>query len=313
MDQIVLTLSHYVPIFMLVLARTMALALGAPYIGTQSVPAMVRVGVTLSLAFFYLLGNPNLPAEIPQGFLPYTMLLIQEFLTGMLFAFSANIILYAIQAGGEIIDVQIGLSMVMQFNPQTKARTTVIGKFLYQLALIVLITSYAHLFMLQAYFKTFEILPIGTFDYGSNLGISQLIKICAQVFDVSAQIALPIIIVIFVVDFGLGMMNRVAPQINILELNFAMKPTTGALLILIIFSTLMSVMEDFSYRLALDAQSAVTAVAEGKRWRQLNQNQQFVAQQQQQGLPPGFPQFQGLPGRGPVVQPDTPMDTMPAN
>lgn len=303
MEQIVLVLAQYVPIFMLVVARTMALAVGAPYIGTASVPGMVRVAISLALSFFYLLGNPNLPADIPQGFLPYTLLLIQEFLVGFLFGFCANIILSAIQAGGEIIDVQIGLSMVQQFNPQTKTRTTVIGKMMFQLAMIVLISSYAHLFMLQAYFKTFEILPIGTFDYGSNLAIAELARITTQLFDVGVQIALPLIIVVFVVDFGLGMMNRVAPQINILELNFAMKPTTGNLLIMIIFSTLISVMHDYSYRMSLDAQNAVTAVAEGKRWRQQNQNQRHQSQLQQQGVPPNFPIFQGLPERGPVPTP----------
>lgn len=300
MERIILTLAQYVPIFMLVVSRTMALALSAPYVGTQGVPGMVRIGICLSLSFFYLLGNPNLPATIPEHFLPYTLMLIQEFMVGVLFGFCANIVLYAIQAGGEIIDVQIGLSMVQQFNPQTKARTTVVGKMFYQLALIMLITTYAHLFMLQAYFKTFEILPIGTFDFGSNYAIIELVRISSQVFDVSAQIALPIIIVVFVVDFGLGMMNRVAPQINILELNFAMKPTTGALLITIIFSTLLSVMADYSYHMSLDAQNEITAVAEGKRWLQHNQNDKFKAQLRQQGVPPDFPTFRGLPDRGPV-------------
>lgn len=306
METIVLTLEHYVPIFMLVVARTMALTLQAPYIGTQTVPGMVRVAVALSLAFFYLLGNPNLPVDIPEGFLPYTLLMIREVLVGLLFGFTASIILMAIQAGGEIIDVQIGLSMVSQFNPQTKAQTTVMGRLMYQLALIVMISSYAHLFMLRAFFDTFEIMPIGTFDFSSNLAVAELINISSQLFTVGVQIALPIIIVIFAVDFGLGMMNRVAPQINILELNFAMKPTTGAMLIVIIFSTLLSVMEDFSYRMSLNAHNAITAAAEGSRWRQQNRNQNFVQQQRQQGLPPGFPLFRGLPDRGPTGPIGTP-------
>ena len=303
MDNIVLTLAHYVPIFMLVVARTMALTIQAPYLGTQTVPGMVRVAIALSLAFFYLLGNPNLPTELPATLLPYILLLIQEFLVGVLFGFSASIILLAIQAGGEIIDVQIGLSMVSQFNPQTKARTTVIGKLMYQLALIVLISSYAHLFMLRAYFKTFEIMPIGTFSFASNIALGELITITSQMFDLGVQIALPIIIVIFVVDFGLGMMNRVAPQINILELNFAMKPTTGALLITVIFSTLLSVMEDFSYRMSANAQNAVTAAAEGIRYRQQNENARFKAQLENEGVPEGFPIFKGLPDRGPITPP----------
>lgn len=293
MEKIVLTLSENIPILMLVIARTMALAIRAPYIGTQTVPGMIRVAICLSLSAFYLLGNPNLPAEIPTSFLPYTLLMIREFLVGVLFGFAANIVLVAIQAGGEIIDVQIGLSMVQQFNPQTKTQTTVVGKFFYQLAMIVLISSYAHLFLLKAYFKTFEILPIGTFDYASGMAFGELVKMTGQIFDLGVQVALPIIIVVFVVDFGLGMMNRVAPQINILELNFAMKPTTGALLITIIFATLISVMHDFSYRMAANAQTAVTAVAEGIQYRQQRQNQQHKSQN---NIPPQFPVFRPGPG-----------------
>lgn len=295
MEQIVFALEKHVPIFMLVVARTLALTLQTPYLGSATVPGMVRVSIALSLAFFYLLGNPNLPAEIPQGFLPYTLLLIREFLVGVLFGFCANIILVAIQAGGEIIDVQIGLSMVMQFNPQTRQQSTIIGKFMYQLGTIVLISSYAHLFLLKAFFRTFEILPIGTFDYGSGIALHKLVEITSQIFSVGVQIALPIVVVIFVVDFGLGMMNRVAPQINILELNFAMKPTTGMLLITVIFATLVSVMHDFSYKMAVNAQGSITAVAEGVRWKQMNQNQKHKAMLEKQGLPPDFPIFRPSP------------------
>lgn len=291
MEYIVFALEKHVPIFMLVVARTLALTLQTPYLGSATVPGMVRVSIALSLSFFYLLGTPNLPAEIPTSFLPYMLLMIREFLVGILFGFCANIILVAIQAGGEIIDVQIGLSMVMQFNPQTKQQSTVIGKFMYQLATIVLISSYSHLFLLKSYFKTFEILPIGTFDFGTGLALKKLVEISAQIFVIGAQIALPIIVVVFVVDFGLGMMNRVAPQINILELNFAMKPTTGMMLIVVIFATLISVMHDYSYRMSVNAQGSITAVAEGIRWQQMNQNNKHKARLEKEGVPPDFPIF----------------------
>ena len=101
------------------------------------------------------------------------------------------------------------------------------------------------------------------------------------------------------------MMNRVAPQINILELNFAMKPTTGALLITVIMSTLLSQMNDYSFKMAINAQNVVTAAAEGRRWQQQNQNQNFVGEQRQQGVPEGFPIFKGLPDRGPTEATET--------
>lgn len=288
MEQFIPQLAAYVPIYMLVLIRTLALAIQAPYFGTQSVPIMVRVAIGISMSFFFVLSHPNLQVEIPDSPFPYILMLVQEFLVGALFGYAANIIIASIQVAGEIIDVQIGLSMVMLLNPQTKSQTTVMGKFFYQIAMMVLMINYAHLFFLKAYFETFEILPIGTFDYTSGLGIGALITISTQIFRFGAQLALPVIVVIFVTDFGLGMMNRVAPQINILELNFALKPTIGALLVVIMFSTFISVMADFSHRMALNSRNAIGSVAQGIEKRSIRKN---LKKRYQQQLPPGFPQY----------------------
>lgn len=288
MEEFIPKMAAYAPIYMLVLVRTLALAIQAPYFGTQSVPIMIRVAIGLSLSFFYVLSHPNMQVEIPDSPFPFIMMLVQEFLTGVLFGYAANIVIAAIQVAGEIIDVQIGLSMVMLLNPQTKSQTTVMGKFFYQIAMIVLILSYAHLFFLKAFFETFEILPIGTFDYTSGLGIGALIGITTQIFRLGAQLAMPAIVVIFITDFGLGMMNRVAPQINILELNFALKPTVGALLVVIMFSTFISVMADFSHKMAVNARNAIGSVAQGVEKRSIKKNLKKRAEQE---LPPGFPQY----------------------
>jgi flagellar biosynthesis protein FliR len=109
------------PFFMLVVARTLALTLQTPYLGSATVPGMVRVSICLSLSFFYLLGTPNLPAEIPTSFFALYAADDSGVFWWVFCLASAPILFWwPYKQGGEIIDVQIGLSMVMQFNPQNQ-------------------------------------------------------------------------------------------------------------------------------------------------------------------------------------------------
>lgn len=289
MEELILRMADKVPLFMLIVSRTLALAIQCPYFGTQTVPIMVRVAISLSLSMLYIMSHPNIPLNLHDiTIIEYIILLIKEFLVGALFGFSASVIVSAIQVGGEIVDVQVGLSMVQLLNPQTKTQTTVIGRFFYQVGLVILLLNYAHLFLLKVYFETFDTLPIGTFNYTSGLGIGALIEITGQIFVFGAQLALPIVVVVFVTDFGLGMMNRVAPQINILELNFAMKPTTGAWIVMLMFATLTSVMSDFSFKMSLNARKAITSTAHGI---ELRSKRGIKEEERKIKFPTGFPQY----------------------
>jgi len=126
------------------------------------------------------------------------------------------------------------------------------GRLFFNIELMVLIMSKAHLLLLAAFFSSFDMIPIGKANFGSPIVINQFIKICGQLFYVSIQLALPVLIVLFIVDFSLGITNKVSPQINVLELNFAMKPTTGMLILLIICTSLVSLISEYTTHMVTD-------------------------------------------------------------
>ena len=112
----------------------------------------------------------------------------------------------------------------------------------------------------QHFFGTFEMLPMGTFKF-DIIAMTEFIKICGKLFYVAIQMALPILIVLFIIDFSLGITNKVSPQINVLELNFAMKPTTGMLILLILMSSIVSMMSEYTGDMVKDSLSAIRAIA----------------------------------------------------
>jgi len=46
----------------------------------------------------------------------------------------------------------------------------------------------------------------------------------ADIFMIGVQISAPIMLVVFMIDFGFGMLNKVAEQVNVFQLGFQIKP-----------------------------------------------------------------------------------------
>jgi flagellar biosynthetic protein FliR len=259
---LIVQLEKVAPVYFLVMVRTFGLSLQAPFFSSKQLPPQARATLIVMLSMMYMVTiQPKGPPVMPNSMIMYAVMMVQEVLIGVIFGFSASILVSAIQAAGELIDVQMGLSMVMLFNPQTKSQSSAMGRLFYNIQLMVFIISKAHLFLLAAFFTSFDMIPIGKVNFGSKLVINEFIMIAGKLFYFSIQLALPVLIVLFIIDFSLGITNKVSPQINVLELNFAMKPTTGMLVLLIICSSLVSLIGEYSKQMVLDGMAILQAMA----------------------------------------------------
>ena len=275
----------WLPVFILCFARTMAMANNAPFFGAKTTPGVVRVGMGLMITAAYMMARAPVAPPAPFAVV-YVTQLITEVCVGLLFAFAANIIVSAIQAAGEIIDVQMGLSMIMLLNPATKTQSTAMGRFFNQISTMVFISTGAHLLMLGAFFHSFDLIPLGMSRWHDAALPMTLISLTAKVFTVGVQLAMPIIVVIFTVDFGLGIMNRVSPQINVLEMNNMIKPITGAFVVVILMPTLIHLVAILSEEMIKSSNEAMKAIAGPPA---------IVNPKIPKGPPPGLPDGKKMP------------------
>jgi flagellar biosynthetic protein FliR len=256
----IVQLEKVAPVYFLVMARTFGLSLQAPFFSSKQLPPQARATLIVMLSMMYMVAvTPKAPV-MPNSMIMFTVMMIQEILIGVIFGFSASILVSAIQAAGELIDVQMGLSMVMLFNPQTKSQSSAMGRLFYNIQLMVFIMAKAHLFLLAAFFTSFDMIPLGKAHFGNPIVINEFIKIVGKLFYFSIQLALPVLIVLFIIDFSLGITNKVSPQINVLELNFAMKPTTGMLVLLIICTSLVSLIHEYADQMVMDGLTILKAL-----------------------------------------------------
>ena len=89
--------------------------------------------------------------------------------------------------------------------------------------IIIFLIIDGHHLVLSATVESFNILPVGNpFDF--NKSTQFLLDIGATIFKIGLKLSVPILLIVFIIDFTLGLLNKVAEQINVFQLGFQVKP-----------------------------------------------------------------------------------------
>jgi len=214
-------------ILVFILARIAGVFIQAPLFNSRSIPFGVKSGLAVWMAIVLWFVTPVSQA-LPNTGLAFILGLVFEAAIGFLIGFICNIIFLAIQAAGEIMDMQMGLSVATALDPVFGAVISVIGRFAFMVALVIFITADGHLFILSALHQSFVALPVGTMaNFSSPALVEQLINLGNMLWLVAIKVAAPIVLLIFLSDFTFGIVSRVAPQVNVFMLGFQVKPLLG--------------------------------------------------------------------------------------
>lgn len=223
----------------LTFARLVAFLQIVPFFGGAAVPSRVKVATATALVVIvYPSVAAGLPAHQPLGFGPvgFAALLVKEVLVGFTLGFVASLIFEAIQVAGRIIDSQRGATMGETFAPQLQTRVSELGQFKLQFAIVVFLLIGAHRFFLSALVNSFGIIPAMGFPHlaagWTSLAVS-ITELTGQVFSIGVQLAAPAMIALLLTDLFFGIVNRVAPQINVFFLSLPVKMIVGLLVVLI--------------------------------------------------------------------------------
>ncbi len=258
MTSVVEWLGVAAPVFLLIFGRCIGMTLQAPVIGSRIVPGMIRVGLAFSLALVYFTTMSHAPA-LPSTFLGFALLLVSEVLWGMTLGFLASIVHFAIQSAGDYVAQAVGLTMMSTMNPMLRTNTTATGQMFYYLGLAVFVLAGGHLFLLGAFFQSFELVPLGGFHMTTALW-GQVLNVTGSLLLICVQIAMPAVVVMFLVDFALGVINRSAPSVqNILDMVQAVKPGVGLFIVSLMVPNVVSAAHDLSERMIRDVHGAIAA------------------------------------------------------
>jgi len=217
-----------IEVFLLIFARIIGIFIAAPLFSTRTFPATTKVAFAIWLAAVLWYVTPFKLGSLPTSLTGLVMALTFEVLIGYLLGFVCNIIFLAIQAAGEMIDMQMGLSVANSFDPIFGATISVVGRFMITTALTIFVLADGHHLVLSALHQSFRAIPPAHLpNISSPMLTQQLMELGKTFWTIALQLAGPIILIIFLSDFAFGIVSRVAPQVNVFMLGFQVKPALG--------------------------------------------------------------------------------------
>ena len=226
-------------IFLLILARIMGLFAMAPLLSSRSFPALGKAALAIWIAVVLWFVVPIQPDKLPSTMIMFAVSMISEVVLGFLFGFLTNTLFLAIQSAGEIMDLQMGLSVASAFDPLFGATVSIIGRLAFYIAITVFILLNGHHMLLSVLHQSFKLIPPGgLINITSPLLTEQMLSLLKDFWMIVIRLSGPIILLIFLSDFAFGIVSRVAPQVNVFQLGFQVKPSLGLIGILLIMPIL---------------------------------------------------------------------------
>jgi flagellar biosynthesis protein FliR len=200
--------------------RVLAVFSSAPIFSARSVPMRSRVALAMLVAICAQAGLPERPViglTDPQAL----GVVFQQVVIGVAIGLAVRIVFAAVELAGEVIGLQMGLNYAGFFDPTTNQSTSAVGRFFGNTTMLLFVILNGHLMVLQAVVASFETFPLGT-DALAAVSRMRLHELGSVVFRYGLWIALPMIGMLLFVNIILGVISRVAPQMNAIAITLPM-------------------------------------------------------------------------------------------
>lgn len=223
---------HLVSLFFLGLARILPVVVLAPFFGARLMPAPARVG--FSIALFFILMPSLLVTVSPLPWSPEVIAYaIKETAVGFLIGFLATVPFTIAQMSGILIDFQRGSSSLTGQDITTGTQVSTNGILYNSMLIVIFFWLDGPFIFLDALFKTYTILPPDQFPSaefflnGKGHFWQAIIGLMAKMFALACQLAAPSLLTILMTDTFLGIINRLAQQVQISFLGQGLKAFFG--------------------------------------------------------------------------------------
>ena len=218
-------LNVWIATFAYPLARILAVVMTAPVFSNVALTTQIRLILGLAISFALAPALPAMPAiavDSWQGLL----VLVQQILIGVVIGFTLSIVFAVVDLAGQLIGLQMGLGFASFYDPQSAAQTPVLSEFLGLLATLIFLALNGHLLTLSALAESFTLLPVGGSPFAAK-GFVAVLTWSATLFSTGVLLALPLIAALLVANIALGVLARIAPQLNIFAVGFPVTIVAG--------------------------------------------------------------------------------------
>ena len=237
-------LNAYLAAGIFVFARLIGFVRMAPVFNRKEIPTIVKLSLVLLMTFVL---TPMLKPDILVIQESFLLSIILNIVVGALIGYTAQLILLAIDAGADMINMQMGLSSAMVLDPTTSAQVSLLGKVFSLMGVLIFIELGGIYWLIQALVRSFTIFPISAVSVPLEqlVNMDYIIELSSNVLYMGLQIASPVLLATLGQDIILGVISKTAPQVNVFQLSFLFKPVVGAAILVWIMPMLVNIINDY--------------------------------------------------------------------
>ncbi|NOT24517.1 MAG: flagellar biosynthetic protein FliR [Acidobacteria bacterium] len=214
--------------FALLLVRPGMLILVAPIFGGNYAPAPVKIGLTVLLALA-LLPSVSMP-QPTENAISIALVVTREAAIGFALGLAVRVFINAVELAGHMTGFQLGLSYSAIVDPQSGVRNNMIASLYANLVLVTFLLVNGHHAILRALGASYERVPMGGGQIGGSL-VATVVEMLGLVFVLGTRLAAPLILVMLVVELGIGLVSRAAPMLNLMVIGAPLRLLVGLVLL----------------------------------------------------------------------------------
>ena len=215
-----------------------------PLFTNELIPAMVRNAMFIAIALLSLMLQPA-PAPLVLTTWQWITLFAKEAFIGGALGFLFAGIMWAFEAAGQLIDSKVGTTQAQVMDPLSGHQTSLNGALFGRLASFVFMAGGGFMVMVGALLESYAIWPVRTpfpslVEGGTRLFESEF----GRIMGLTLLIAAPALVLLYVVEGVLGLINRFAQQLNVFSLSMSLKAVAAIWIVWIQLVTLVQLLQD---------------------------------------------------------------------
>ncbi|MCT2398181.1 flagellar biosynthetic protein FliR [Novosphingobium mangrovi (ex Huang et al. 2023)] len=237
-----------------VMTRIGAALVAAPLFGTPSVPPQLRVVCAGAIAVLVCAWT-DVQAPATLFSLPGMLGIAGEALVGLTLGFVLQLSFAAPIIAAEVIGGGMGMTMAMAVDPSSGTQSPALGQYFMVVLTLIFFALGAHLQWFNLLIESYKVFPPGHTWLGAER-FAMIAGYTSQVLVTAVTIALPVSLVLLVVQIVTGVLSRSAPALNLFSLGLPAGVLAG------IAALVLSapVLTDLVVRLSADAITASSEI-----------------------------------------------------
>lgn len=233
--------------FALLMARVLPVVILTPFLGGETVPNEVRIGLGLMLGLVLFPAITAQVSHVPVSALLFIALMLKELFIGLTLAFTVGMVFDAATMAGGLVDTFSGSNMAQVMVPQIQQQVSIFSNLQLQLTTVVFLTLGGHHVIIQTFGDSLGMIPLDQyprFSHGFWPFFEMILRLFGDLVRFALMLSVPVMLATFLTDLALGMINRVAPQVQVYFVSWQIKPAVSVLIMFVAINLVLERLVD---------------------------------------------------------------------